>query len=125
MTNVPAAQNTLHEYRRTYAAYRRAIEVQQRLLADAETHSDRRKALSYYNDTYVPALEDAFFAAVALLDQIEEHVPTLRAAMGDAWAYRIEQFESIDDPDMDPDNRELLTRYDTLTTAFPVLDGDA
>lgn len=126
MTNPPsAAQRALGKYRRAFVAYRRAFDVYTRLQAAAEQSSDFCESDSHYDDVYVPAVEKALDAAVALFEQIEDKVPTIREGMREAWDSRRGEFTSVDDPDMDPESREILVRYEELFAAFPMLDGGA
>ena len=52
----------------------------------------------------------------------DAEVETLRCALDDAWYYRLGEARDLADPDLDPDDRELLVRYQSLIVAHPELE---
>ena len=57
-----------------------------------------------------------------LLDLNDHEAESLRSALDDAWYYRLGEARDLADPDLDPDDRERLVRYQSLIVAHPGLE---
>ena len=51
-----------------------------------------------------------------------DELDTVRRALDDAWYYRLGDAVNLADRDLDPDDRELLVRYQALIVAHPDLE---
>lgn len=52
----------------------------------------------------------------------QDEIDTVRRAIDDAWYYRLGDARNLADPDLDPDDRDLLVRYQSLIVAHPDLE---